>query len=218
LDDDMSLQGIIEAVKASGEVRVQQIDAKVRSESEAIMADAQERANKLLEETRKSTTMPAIGDKARLLHQARLEASGILNQARQDLVNVALDEVAERLANARTDPAYPEILSRLIEETLTELWPSLHEGEIASLLADPRDRKLVDSILPKLEREVLVRYDITCWGGVIAESNDGRVVVTGTLEGRFNRSKPFLRQYLAKIIEEPEHDVAEDFALASSEA
>jgi vacuolar-type H+-ATPase subunit E/Vma4 len=214
----MSLQGIIEAVEASGEVRVHQIDAKVRSESEAIMADAQERANKLLEETRKSIIAPAIGERARLIHQARLEASGILNHARQDLVNVALDEVAERLSNARKDPGYPEILRRLIEETLTELWPSLNEGEIASLVADPSDRKLVSDIVSKLERKVSVRFDITCWGGVIAESQDGLVVVTGTLEGRFDRAKPFLRQYLARIIEEPEHDVAEGFALASSEA
>jgi vacuolar-type H+-ATPase subunit E/Vma4 len=213
----MSLKAIIEAVKTSGEEQVQQIEAKVRSESDAIVAEAQDRAEKLFEETRSSTTAPAIGESARLLHQARLEASSIVNQARQDLVNVALDEVAEQLANARTNPAYPEILRRLIEDTLTELWPSLNEGEIASLVADPSDRKLIKNIIPKLEREVIVRYDLKCWGGVVAESQDGRVVVTGTLEGRFNRAKPFLRQYLARIIEEPEQDIAEDLALASSE-
>jgi vacuolar-type H+-ATPase subunit E/Vma4 len=58
-----------------------------------------------------------------------------------------------------------------------------------------------------------INYNLDCWGGLIAQSEDGRVVVINTLETRLERAIPYLRRYLAALYEEehfePETDQAE---------
>jgi len=42
---------------------------------------------------------------------------------------------------------------------------------------------------------------LDCWGGLVAKSEDGRIVVINTLEERLERATPFLRRYLAAFFE-----------------
>jgi vacuolar-type H+-ATPase subunit E/Vma4 len=89
------------------------------------------------------------------------------------------------------------LLSRLIQEALDDLSRSLEEREGIVLEADPRDRIIVQRLLAELPPDLRMSYPLTCWGGVIARSADGRIVVTNTLETRLERAMPHLRRYLA---------------------
>jgi vacuolar-type H+-ATPase subunit E/Vma4 len=96
-------------------------------------------------------------------------------------------------------------LHTLTKEALTEL-ASGGAGK-AQLLADLRDRELLQNILDDLRLDLPVSYELNCWGGLIAKSEDGRVVVINTFESRLERATAFLRSHLAVLFEEEQSAV-----------
>ena len=105
------------------------------------------------------------------------------------------------MAGIRSDPVYPMVLRRLIQETMAELEGTLEDIHLSQLEADPRDRELLEQILEDMRLDLSIEYGLNCWGGLVAKSNDGRVVIINTLEARFNRAAPFLRRHLAALFE-----------------
>jgi vacuolar-type H+-ATPase subunit E/Vma4 len=102
------------------------------------------------------------------------------------------------------------MLRQLVQEALTELEKSLEEAGKARLEADVRDRGLLEIILSDLRLKLPVSYELNCWGGLVAKSRDGRVVVINTLETRLDRATPYLRGYLAALFEKELPDVEVD--------
>ncbi len=194
----MSLQAILGKIRAAGDVQIQELEKTTLSEVSAILAQARMEAQQIEEEASASTSTPAIAERARILHRARLEALHIVGKVRDELVDTALARARERLAALRADSCYPDVLRTLTEEALAEL---AADGQV-QLLADPRDESLLKNILHQLNRNFPVSYELNCWGGLIAKSADGRVVVINTFEARLERAMIFLRRYLAALFEE----------------
>ena len=60
----------------------------------------------------------------------------------------------------------------------------------------------MENILADLKLDLSVDYQLDCWGGVIAKSEDGRVVVINTFESRLEHATAYLRSHLAAMFEE----------------
>lgn len=197
----MGLQAILERIQAAGDAQVQVIEQEAQARAGAILAQAYIEAEQIEADARAESSAPAGAERARILHRARLDALHILGEVREELVDTASARTRERLASLRSDPSYPEVLRSLAEEALAGLAAS--EGtDHSRVQADPRDMALLQSILQGLKIDVPVQYDLNTWGGLIASSADGRVVVTNTLERRLEQAMPFLRRHLAAYFEE----------------
>jgi V/A-type H+-transporting ATPase subunit E len=203
----MGLQDILEKIRESGNTQVQEIEKSTQSQVNEILAQARMEARQIEEDSRAIASAPAIAERARILHRARLESLRIVGGVREDLVDTAITRTRERLASLPADPSYPEVLRALTEEALNKL-DSGETGK-AQLLADPRDKALLKNILDNLKLDLPVSYELSCWGGLIAKSEDGRVVVINTLESRLERATAFLRRHLAALFEE-EHSTVKD--------
>jgi vacuolar-type H+-ATPase subunit E/Vma4 len=204
----MSLQTILDTIRASGEAQVQEIEKDAGSEGKAILAQARMEAHQIEEDASANASMPAISERARILHRARLDALYTVGSIREQLVDNAIAQTRERLASFRSDSGYPSILRRLTEEALAQLQSTNEAGRL-QLLADPRDEELLELILANLELNAEVRYELTCWGGLVAKGADGRVVIINTLESRLEHAATFLRHSLAVLFEE-EQSTTED--------
>jgi vacuolar-type H+-ATPase subunit E/Vma4 len=202
----MSLQVILERIHAAGEAKVQEIERETRAKVGEILACAHMGADQIEEDARATAIAPSTRERARILHHARLEALRVVGSVRKELVDAALTQTRERLATFREDLRYAEVLQQLINEAVTELTASGREKK-ACLLADPRDRKILEDILTGMELELQVSYELNCWGGLIAKSEDGRIVAINTLETRLERATPFLQGYLAALFEEESSEV-----------
>jgi vacuolar-type H+-ATPase subunit E/Vma4 len=145
---------------------------------------------------------PAAREQARITHRARLNALRQLGEAREALIDTALDQTRGRLSGLRADEIYPTVYRHLVEEALSALNVSAGNSPKVFLQVDPRDQKLLEAHLKQLEWEVPVNYDLECWGGVIAKSEDHRVIVINTLEARLDKAAAYLRRYLAALFEE----------------
>ncbi|MCC7448707.1 MAG: V-type ATP synthase subunit E [Anaerolineae bacterium] len=191
----MSLQAVLDAIRESGEAQVRAIEADAQTQTHEILHAAQTEAIHLREDTRLSALAPAARDQFRVAQQAQHQALQIVVGAREALVDTAIQRTQERLATLRTDPAYPAILSHLVDEALTDLRQSLTDDSRICLEADPRDRALLEPLLREAHLEA--RYTLNTWGGVIVGSDDGRITVFNTLESRLERAMPYLRRCLA---------------------
>lgn len=210
----MSLQAILDAIYASGEDQIREVEARAQAQVREILAQAQAEGQRLREEARARAAAPAVGERARILQQARLEALQIVGDVREALVNAALSRTREYLAGMRSDAAYPATLRRLAEEALAELGPLEGAGG-ARLEADRRDRELLEGLLLDLRLDLSVSYELNGWGGLIAKSEDGRVVVINSLEARLERATPYLRRYLSALFDEA---MKEEVCLATTMA
>jgi vacuolar-type H+-ATPase subunit E/Vma4 len=135
-----------------------------------------------------------------------LEALRIKGSVRETLVEAVLDQVRGRLQGLRLNAIYPTVLCRLAQTSLAELAGSLEEPGKTRLSADPRDETLLTGILHEMELNLPVSYDLECWGGLIARSDDNRVVVINTLEARLERAIPYLRRTLSAYFEDEQTD------------
>jgi V/A-type H+-transporting ATPase subunit E len=201
----MGLEVILEKIRASGDVQIQEIERNTQSQVNEILAQARMEAQQIEEDTSEFTSAPAAAERARILHRARLEALRVVGDVRENLVDTAINRAQERLTSVRDGSSYPAVLRMLIQEALTELAP---EGTAtAELLADSRDETLVKKIIEELKLHLRVSYEPHCWGGLTAKSADGRVVVINTFESRLERATTFLRRHLASLFEEEQSTV-----------
>src|SRR3989304_3804642 len=117
----MCLQGLLEKIRASGETQVQEIEKGAQSQVNGILPKPRVEARQIEEDACANASAPAIAERARILHRARLESLRIVGDVREDLVDTAITRTRERLASIRADPSYSVVLRTLTEETLAEL-------------------------------------------------------------------------------------------------
>jgi vacuolar-type H+-ATPase subunit E/Vma4 len=204
----VSLQDILEAIRAVGDAQVGEIQAQARIQVHEIQATTRMEAEEIEEAACNASTAPAAKERARILHRARLEAMQIVGQARDGLVDTTLERTRAILGGLRSDRSYPDILCRLTEEALKELTSSLDDGEKIQLALDERDQAPMVSLLRHLVLDLDVSYDLNCWGGLVARSQDGQITVNNTLDTRLERALPYLRRYLAAWFEDEQWPIS----------
>jgi vacuolar-type H+-ATPase subunit E/Vma4 len=200
----VSLESILEAIRSAGETQASAIENQARIEAEKILAAAQKEAERLYAEAYREASMPAGGERSRLLHRANFESLAMVGSARQALVNQTLEQVKSLLAEARRMDEYPLVLRRLLEECLQELNENQSEDGWIEFVADPRDELLITQILKDLHLDSPVNYHLKTWGGLNAFSQDGRLCALNTLETRLEAALPYLNNVLAKFFENEE--------------
>jgi vacuolar-type H+-ATPase subunit E/Vma4 len=198
----MSLETILGAILADGDARVAEIEHKASVQVNEALAAARTEAEELEEDAANAAVLPAAKERARVLHRARLESMHIVGQACQGLIDAALEETRAVLAGLRGERMYADVLCRLLEEAVAELHATLGDAGRVHLNVDPRDQELLESMLRHMVLDVSVSYKLDSWGGLNAQSEDGRVTVTNHLEARLERALPYLQRYLAAWFEE----------------
>lgn len=204
----MSIQAILAEIRATGEAEVQKIGMDAQTRAREILAGARVEAQQVEEHSCLDVLSPAYKERARIIHQARLEALRLTGEVRESLVDAALDRTRGRLAGIRTDRIYPTVLCQLTQEALAEIQNTLEDrqqdiqaGKVL-LEVDPQDDKLMENIFLSLRVTLPARYILQSWGGLVAKSEDTLVVVINTLEARLERATPYLRHHLAALFEE----------------
>jgi V/A-type H+-transporting ATPase subunit E len=198
----MSLDALLDAIRREGDSRVQAVETQAQAEAEALLAAAQAESQRLFDRARAAEVTAAHRERARILQNARLEAVKITGEAREALFQSILERTRARLAQARSDTAYPSVLHDLVEEALRELGQSLRDGESALVEIDRRDRAAVKAILENPGGSFTLKEPLETWGGVVVRSPDGRVIVTNTLESRLEHAGPYLRRHVLKALGE----------------
>ena len=192
----MSLDAILDGIRKSGRKQISEINSSTTAKIESLQQKAFQDVNTLREKNRLEGKMRLSKEEALIEQQTKLKTLQVFADARQKLIEVTLDKVQKDLNGFRTSPQYPGVLNLLIQEALDELRPSLQKGQLINLLVDARDIDLVSEQVKQFS-DVILKKEINCCGGCIAQSDDGRVIVLNTLDARFARILLFLQTRLA---------------------
>ncbi len=206
----MGLQAILEAVAAAGEAEVDQIRERAAVKAREILANAMFEGDQAREDACTAASAPANRERARILHDARLEALQVTGNVREALIEETLAKVRQELKGMRTKPDYPHLLQYWMRETLSDLTGKTPQDTAFSgaasehsvlIESDPRDRDRIETILEQAGWDLEVRYCLNCWGGIIARTADDQIVAINTIESRLERALPSLRRSLADFFE-----------------
>lgn len=192
----MALEDILAAIDAQVQVERARILEEAEAEADRIETEARQDAEAIREQHFTRLQNRANTDRVRRVNEARLDARFQVMQAKESLLTAVFDEAARQLTQARTDPRYPDALRHLIQEAIGEL------GENVVLRLDPRDTTVVQGLIPAT---CTVDPSLGCWGGSVAATTDGQLVVNNTLEARLEQAKTLLRNDLTALIWSSEH-------------
>ena len=174
-----------EAAKKVSEIR-SRAEAESNVQKNRILKDGQARLN------RRS---------ALIEQQAVMQALQLHAGARQRLIEIVLENTKEKMSTVRNDERYKKILEMLAVDAVNAIKPSLLDGQKVMLHFSEQDKAIAKGFVKELGEQVVPKYDISCQGGCVAESEDGMVRTLNTFESRFQHSLPLIQQTLSIFFE-----------------
>ena len=195
-----SVDKICEQIKGDGAKEVDSILEKAGSTAAAIIAKAENEAQKVGERILQDATEKGTVAEKRVLSSVSLEVRRIKLKSREEVVNAVMDAARADVEKGRKREDYPRVLAALAAEALRVL-----EGEEYIIYADGRDLALLESAVFPLIRELMKRDgravkriegralpDSTA-GGVRVGVPGGNVIFDNTFEARMYRYRDDIR-------------------------
>ncbi len=173
---------------------------RARRARQHILEDAQEKLH--LREEQATTQAQAEADRyyRRQVQASELEFTRRLDRLRWELIQETLEQVKQRLAAHAATPAYERTLAQLLRRGAdsierNRLVAAFNEADLARL--QPRWEEFLASV--GSDREIrLQERPLPSSGGVLVRSEDDRIRVDNTFEGRLERLQPQVLQVITE--------------------
>lgn len=172
----MSLETVLEDIRAEAAEQAEQIREEAEAEADRILEDANAEAERIREEAEGEVERQIDREREQRLSSANLEAKQQRLEARRD----ALAEVRERVESAIVDlptAEREELTRRLLEDAAEEF----EDADSVAVYTRASDTALVEEILEDYDR-FTVEGEYDCLGGVVVESEAGRLRVNNTFD------------------------------------
>lgn len=192
----MDSAAILEAIRSTGEMEVQQILEAARRDADQYLQEGSTEGENLSEHERRKFIERAAHERYRLLQEANLQALKIQDDAIQGQVEKILNQACIELGNLRGREIYPLVLGQLLLEAWDAHKGNREMGEMPYLRIDRRDLDLLDQLPENPKNFERVESGMESWGGVILESIDRKISIDNTLEARLKRAEPEIRSWL----------------------
>lgn len=192
------------------------LDQEASAEIDAILSEAKQRASEIVAEAREKADahLAQRARAAQLQHEAslvrarsaaQLEASSMKLRTQYEAVERVFAE-AERRVSALTGDAkrYPEVFNRLLAEAIE----ALGSGQVALVVVNPDDRRLVDAFVKEHGLDLEVRPDPSISGGVRVKARGANVSVENSLPDRLARARQSVAGEVAQLLSGPNTGVA----------
>ncbi len=184
----MALADILAAIDAGADEEIARATADASNEARRVRHEADDEARLIEREASSALDDEADRRRAQIVNRARLVVERRVSTAVEEIYQELKADVGRRLAEARDQPAYPDLFRRLVDECRAVL----PEGRIARV--DPADEQLCTDVLASLGcDDFTVVASLETVGGLELVTTDGRRSVQNTLESRTWRADSALR-------------------------
>lgn len=177
---------------------------KVKAEAADIVKDAESKAKQELEAAKRQQGVKLEEEKARMLQQAREEATRIeaqaLVQARQELSRAKAEVISELISRVKKELAGVSSDQNSLIGLIREAFDTLGVSK-GRLYVSPKDVTAVRKLVEKdkgLAAKVVEIKEHSASGGVIVEDIGGRVRIDSTYETRLEMLLPRLLPEVGK--------------------
>lgn len=206
----MSLDGvqkIIAEIDKSSEKQVSEVLSESKQKADAVLNDARKKAEAEAGAIISRGEQESRRESQRILAEARIKARREKVKAQEEVVNLAFKSARESMQKMAEGKGadYTKVLEELIKESVLS-----SSAEALEVLFDSRDKGLVsDDSLNKIAQEAGSELEMTitlsasaeelsCLGGVVVRSADGKVRIDNTFEARIDRFRDNIRTLVAK--------------------
>lgn len=180
---DEKIKALKEYINEKASQEISEILSEAKARANKIEKEYKERADLQYEKIVKQAEKNAREYLTREIAHSKVEANARIMKARTEILESAMQALMKRIELLATSDRYPALLERMTVEAIK----SLGEEKV-NLKFNSRDREL----FKKIEREIELKFkDVTVnvseesapiTGGLIAESEDKRLVVKNNLE------------------------------------
>jgi vacuolar-type H+-ATPase subunit E/Vma4 len=187
------------AVSQAGHTEAEQILATARAESEKIVAEVRNQAEREFQEKILAQRGLAAAEAKRLVDAAELEGRKRILKFREQVTQEILEVLEARLEVLTDWPAYPDFLASTIREGIASLPGKAFLVELAKVHLD-----LVKDQIRLLANELAIEIDLVASpsirAGALIYTRDRRLLYDNTLLTRLNRRENEIRRKIWRTI------------------
>jgi len=185
----MTYQNLIASMEVSAEKGFTETVQKANHEAEAIKRSAEATAETIKASHLESAQKSVDAERNKLIYNVKAENKMRIIKEKDAVIQQAFLDAEKSLDNFRDSTRYKEDFKKMLQEAIRELGE-----EKVSLRIDPRDETLCRQVLEEVGRNSEIIKDLTTAGGLAVSTNDGKVVVSNTIESRLGNVKEFLKR------------------------
>jgi len=189
----MAIEDILKALQEQAEADCDAIIADAKEHAKLILEDAERDAAKVHEDFAQQVERVAKAGAARLINSARLEAKMEVSSAKGEGVASVFSSAGDKLTSLRS-VGYDRLFDALADEALASA-----SGEVSIHVAEA-DVERGKRVAAAKGLSVVVTGDLDTAGGVVVESQGGRVILRNTLEDRLERVGQLVQTDVAKAL------------------
>ena len=189
----MAIEDILQALDDQAQADSDAVIAEAEVHAQLIIEDAQHAAGEIHANFARQVERVARADAAKIVNAARLGAKMEVSSAKGFGVQSVLDAARARLGEVRSGD-YDSLFDGLAAEALADTTGAV-TIRVASADAD-RARQAATSA--GLEADVVA--DLETAGGIVVESQGGRIIRRNTLEDRLDRVGQMLQADIARVL------------------
>ena len=201
------VQKIIAEIDKSAEKQVSEILSESKQKADAVLSTAREKAEAEAGAIISRGEQEARRESQRILAEARIKARREKVKAQEEVVNLAFisaRESMQKMAEGKGED-YKKVLETLIKESVlssgSESLEVLFDSRDKGLVADDSLNKIAQEAGPDLGMTISLSASaeaLTCLGGIVVKSADGKVRIDNTFEARIDRFRDNIRTLVAK--------------------
>ena len=204
------VQKIIGEIEKNAEKIVSEILSEAKEKTDAVLNDAQREADDQVGTIVSRGEQEARREAQRILAEARIKARREKANAQEDMVRKSFNIAQEKLSTiARERKAdgidYINVIEGLIKEAVLASGVKSLEVVLAMNDRDVISQEILRGTVKAIEAELRDSIDLriseetlSCKGGVVVRSIDGKVRVDNTFESRIERFRETIRTSVAK--------------------
>jgi len=182
----MGLDNLVDEIMRSASGDSEQIEHETKERCAQIVKDAELAAEQRLAKAKEDTGKAVEAEKSERIAAARLQAKKMIEDAHEEAVNAALEEIWHKVAARAKSKDYGKMLKKLVDKGAKELG-----RKDFVVMVNARDRKAAKDMKFPLSEE-----NAECEGGAVVLSSDEKVRVDMTFEALFAAKKEDLRKQI----------------------
>jgi V/A-type H+-transporting ATPase subunit E len=184
----MDYENLMRSMDAGAEEKLAELTEKAGKTSAEIKSRALVKAEEIKKLHMDGALKAAALERNKSLYVANSDARKRIGSLKHELFDEAFARARERLASVRESGNYEDSFRRMAGEAVL----ALGESE-AVLHVDKRDADLCRKVADGLGVRCEILADLSCMGGLIASTKDGKVVVYNTIESRLESARRRMR-------------------------
>lgn len=191
----MTYDTLIKTMEVSAHEKIHDLIAAAQQDAEEITSEANAQAEGIKRNHLDIARKSAAVEKNKKLYAQKEEVKAALIRQKEATYMAAFEEAEKKLKRIRSNPGYPALFEKLLDEALRELEP-----EELRFHVDKPDEALCTRLIQDRHLKGHVFTDIVTSGGLVVATPDEQIIIFNTIESRLEKAHERLKTEIYSLL------------------